>query len=73
MNNMSEIKFEKGVIPLWDGLPGIDLYMDQVITYMYKIIQDGIGVRLIDGAKLNMNTNSLFDISNYLTLTVNAD
>lgn len=46
---------------------------NQVITYMYKIIQDGIGVRLIDGAKLNMNTNSLFDVSNYLTLTVNAD
>lgn len=38
MNNMSEIKFEKGVIPLWDGLPGIDLYMDQVIILLNRYL-----------------------------------
>lgn len=36
--NTSEIKFEKGVIPLWDGLPVIDLYMDQVIILLNKYL-----------------------------------
>ena len=36
--NTSEVKFEKGVIPLWDGLPVIDLYMDQVIILLNRYL-----------------------------------
>ena len=36
--NTSEFKFEKGVIPLWDGLPVIDLYMDQVIILLNRYL-----------------------------------
>lgn len=36
--NTSEVKFKKGVIPLWDGLPVIDLYMDQVIILLNRYL-----------------------------------
>ena len=36
--NTSEVKFGKGVIPLWDGLPVIDLYMDQVIILLNRYL-----------------------------------
>ena len=36
--NTLEVKFEKGVIPLWDGLPVIDLYMDQVIILLNRYL-----------------------------------
>ena len=36
--NTSEVKFENGVIPLWDGLPVIDLYMDQVIILLNRYL-----------------------------------
>ena len=36
--NTSEVKFEKGVIPLWAGLPVIDLYMDQVIILLNRYL-----------------------------------
>ena len=34
----AEVKFENGVIPLWEGLPVIDLYMDQVIILLNKYL-----------------------------------
>lgn len=47
MNDMLEINFEKGVIPLWEGLPAIDLYMDQVIILLNRYL----GVIVNDGAE----------------------
>ena len=41
---MSEINFDitKFHIPMWQELPNIDLYMDQVLTYIEKNLSNYI-------------------------------